>query len=346
MAPREPEAQELIEVLEPELVEEVEGEEEGPETADAWASGEPGLITAAEAVTLEAIPETPDLEVLLREEPAVISDPLRVYLRELAAAPLLTPEEEIELAQRIEAGDMEALQRFVRANLRLVVSIAKRYIGRGLSLLDLIQEGNIGLMRAVEKFDWRRGYRFSTYATWWIRQAITRAIADQGRTIRLPVHMTDSITRYHRVMTQLSQELGRPPRPEEIAEALSVQPEKIAQIVRAAQRAVSLDRPLSEEDETSLGDLIADEVSQSPEEVAEESLMRRDIHEALEVLSPRERLVLQLRYGLTDDQPRTLAEVGNMLNISRERVRQIENEALRKLRRIARERLAEYSVRL
>jgi RNA polymerase primary sigma factor len=333
----------LIEVLEPELVEETEEE---PEAPDAWEAGEPELIPAAESAALAVIPEAPELELLLREEPAVLSDPLRVYLREIAAAPLLTPEEEIELAKRIEAGDMEALQRFVRANLRLVVSIAKRYIGRGLSLLDLIQEGNIGLMRAVEKFDWRRGYRFSTYATWWIRQAITRAIADQGRTIRLPVHMTDSITRYHRVMTQLSQELGRPPRPEEIAEALSVQPEKIAQIVRAAQRTVSLDRPLGEEDETSLGDLIADEVSQSPEEIAEESLMRRDIHEALEVLSPRERLVLQLRYGLTDGQPRTLAEVGSLLNISRERVRQIENEALRKLRRIARERLAEYAARL
>lgn len=315
----------------------VEDELEQPEAEPALPEPVEPEIVEAEPVLLEE-----DLDELLREDPSVVSDPLRLYLREIAEAPLLTPEEEVELARRIKAGDMEALQRFVRANLRLVVSIAKRYVGRGLSLLDLIQEGNIGLMRAVEKFDWRRGYRFSTYATWWIRQAITRAIADQGRTIRLPVHMTDSITRYHRVVTQLTQELGRQPRPEEIAEALSVQPEKIAQIVRAAQRTVSLDRPLSEEDETSLGDLIADEVSQSPEEIAEESLMRRDILEALEALSPRERLVLQLRFGLTDGQPRTLAEVGDLLNISRERVRQIENEALRKLRRIARERLAEY----
>jgi len=318
---------------------------QGGAAFEAEATEEPSEllpdVLEPDAVELEPLSED-DLSKLLEADPSVTSDPLRLYLKEIAQAPLLTPEEEVELAKRIKEGDTEALQRFVRSNLRLVVSIAKRYVGRGLSLLDLIQEGNIGLMRAVEKFDWRRGYRFSTYATWWIRQAITRAIADQGRTIRLPVHVTDSITRYHRVMTQLSQELGRPPRPEEIAEAMSVQPEKIAQIVRAAQRTISLDRPLTEEDDTSLSDLIADEFTQSPEELAEESLMRRDIAEALEMLSPRERLVLQLRYGLTDDQPRTLAEVGELLGISRERVRQIENEALRKLRHIAKERLAEY----
>jgi RNA polymerase primary sigma factor len=312
------------------------------EASEAFAEERAIEPVEAEIVEPEALLSDAELEDLFRSDPSLASDPLRLYLRDIAEAPLLTPEEEVELAKRIKEGDTEALQRFVRSNLRLVVSIAKRYVGRGLSLLDLIQEGNIGLMRAVEKFDWRRGYRFSTYATWWIRQAITRAIADQGRTIRLPVHMTDSITRYHRTTTQLAQELGRQPTPEEIAEAMSVQPEKIAQIVRAAQRAVSLNQPLSDEDETSLGDLIADELAQSPEELAEESLMRRDIAEILEMLTPRERLVLQLRYGLSDSEPRTLAEVGDLLGISRERVRQIENEALRKLRRIARERLAEY----
>ena len=283
-----------------------------------------------------------DEQDLLLSPGVATSDAVRMYLKEIGKVPLLSPEEEIELAKRVKEGDEEAKQRLAEANLRLVVSVARKYAGRGMSLLDLIQEGNMGLMKAVEKFDYTKGFKFSTYATWWIRQAITRAIADQGRTIRLPVHVTDSITRYHRVMTQLSQELGRPPRPEEIAEAMSVQPEKIAQIVRAAQRTISLDRPLTDEDDTSLSDLIADEFTQSPEELAEESLMRRDIAEALEMLSPRERLVLQLRYGLTDDQPRTLAEVGELLGISRERVRQIENEALRKLRHIAKERLAEY----
>ena len=315
----------------------VEDELEQPEAEPALPEPVEPEIVEAEPVLLEE-----DLDELLREDPSVVSDPLRLYLREIAEAPLLTPEEEVELAKRIKAGDMEALQRFVRANLRLVVSIAKRYVGRGLSLLDLIQEGNIGLMRAVEKFDWRRGYRFSTYATWWIRQAITRAIADQGRTIRLPVHMTDSITRYHRVVTQLAQELGRQPRPEEIAEALSVQPEKIAQIVRAAQRTVSLDRPLSEEDETSLGDLIADEVSETPYEAASESMLKRDVAAALDTLTPREKLVLQLRFGLGHTHQHTLAEVGEQLQISRERVRQIENEALQKLRRLDGERLLAY----
>ncbi len=287
-----------------------------------------------------------DLDMLARFDPTVVTDPVRLYLREIAKVPLLTAEQEVELAKRVEQGDVEALQHFVRANLRLVVSIAKRYLGRGMSLLDLVQEGNLGLMRAVEKFDWTKGYRFSTYATWWIRQAISRSISDQGRTIRLPVHMADSITRYRRTLAQLTQELGRPPRPEELAEAMSIQPEKIEQIIQAAQRTISLDSPLSSEDETNLGDIIADEVSRSPQQIAEEVLLSRDVAEVLECLNPRQRLVLQLRFGLNNGTPHTLAEVGAQLNISRERVRQLENEALRKLRRVGVQRLAAYASEL
>jgi RNA polymerase primary sigma factor len=291
--------------------------------------------------------ETVDLdqewEELTKLEPSLITDPIRLYLKDIAEVPLLTADQEVELAKRIEQGDMEALQRFIRANLRLVVSIAKRYVGRGLTLLDLIQEGNIGLMRAVKKFEWRRGYRFSTYATWWIRQAITRAIADQGRTIRLPVHMTDSITRYRQTVAQLSMELDRPPHPEEIAEAMSLPPEKVDQIVRAAKRTLSLEKPVGEAQEASLGDLIADTVAKSPEEHGIEALLRRDVAEALETLTPRERLALQLRFGLGNGTPHTLAEVAEQLRISRERVRQIENEAIQKLRRSGVERLAAYA---
>src|SRR5680860_323878 len=242
-----------------------------------------------------------DLDVLQRLDPNFINDPVRLYLREIAETPLLTHVQEIDLAKRVENGDLQAVQRFVRANLRLVVSIAKRYVNRGLTLLDLIQEGNIGLMRAVQKYDWRKGFRFSTYATWWIRQAITRAIADQSRTIRLPVHMGDSISKYRKTLNLLAQDLGRQPTPEEVAEAMEVPPEKIHQIVQAAQRTISLDTP-----------------------------------------SAREKLVLQLRFGLGQGHQHTLAEVGEQLQISRERVRQIENEALQKLRRLDGDRLFAY----
>ncbi len=297
-------------------------------------------------LALEQYNSDDQLDRMAQFDPTVVTDPVRLYLRDIAKVPLLTADQEVELAKRVEQGDVDALQRFVRANLRLVVSIAKRYLGRGMSLLDLVQEGNLGLMRAVEKYDWRRGYRFSTYATWWIRQAITRAISDQGRTIRIPVHMADSITKYRRALAQLTQEFGRPPRPEELAEAMSVQPEKVEQIIQAAQRTISLDSPLSTEDETNLGDIIADEVTRSPQQMAEEVLLQRDVAEVLECLNPRQRLVLQLRFGLGNGTPHTLAEVGTQLNISRERVRQLENEALRKLRRVGVQRLAAYTAEL
>lgn len=283
-----------------------------------------------------------DLDVLQRLDPNFINDPVRLYLREIAETPLLTHQQEIELAKRVEDNDLTAVQQFVRANLRLVVSIAKRYVNRGLTLLDLIQEGNIGLMRAVQKYDWRKGFRFSTYATWWIRQAITRAIADQSRTIRLPVHMGDSISRYRKTLNQLAQQLGRQATPEEVAEAMEVAPEKIHQIVQAAQRTISLETPIGNEDDTSLGDLIADEVSETPYEAASESMLKRDVSAALSTLSSRERLVLQLRFGLGQGHQHTLAEVGEQLQISRERVRQIENEALQKLRRMDGDRLFAY----
>lgn len=283
-----------------------------------------------------------DLDVLQKLDPNFINDPVRLYLREIAETPLLTHAQEIDLAKRVEDGDLAAVQQFVRANLRLVVSIAKRYVNRGLTLLDLIQEGNIGLMRAVQKYDWRKGFRFSTYATWWIRQAITRAIADQSRTIRLPVHMGDSISRYRKTLNQLAQQMGRQPTPEEVAEEMEVAPEKIHQIVQAAQRTISLETPIGNEDDTSLGDLIADEVSETPYEAASESMLKRDVSDALDTLSARERLVLQLRFGLGQGHQHTLAEVGEQLQISRERVRQIENEALQKLRRLDGDRLLAY----
>lgn len=283
-----------------------------------------------------------DLDVLQKLDPNFINDPVRLYLREIAETALLTHDQEIDLAKRVEDGDLQAVQQFVRANLRLVVSIAKRYVNRGLTLLDLIQEGNIGLMRAVQKYDWRKGFRFSTYATWWIRQAITRAIADQSRTIRLPVHMGDSISRYRKTLNQLAQQMGRQPTPEEVAEAMEVAPEKIHQIVQAAQRTISLETPIGNEDDTSLGDLIADEVSETPYEAASESMLKRDVGAALDTLSARERLVLQLRFGLGQGHQHTLAEVGEQLQISRERVRQIENEALQKLRRLDGDRLLAY----
>jgi RNA polymerase primary sigma factor len=261
------------------------------------------------------------------------SDSLRSYLREISTQPLLNHEQEIALAQRIEQGDHEALQEMVRHNLRLVVSVAKRYVGRGLTLLDLVQEGNIGLMRAAQKYDWQTGFRFSTYATWWIRQAITRAISDQGRTIRLPVHMGEAVSRLHRTVQTLSQKLGRRPTIEEIAKEAELPEERVEIMLRMSQQTLSLDVPIGNDEDATLGDVIANKVEvDNPEKEVSAGLLRDEVAEALETLAPRERLVVDLRFGLTKPRQYTLAEVGNQLGISRERVRQIERTALRKLR--------------
>ena len=261
-----------------------------------------------------------------------IDDPVRMYLKEIGKIPLLTPEEEIELAKRMEKGDEEAKRRLAEANLRLVVSIAKRYVGRGLLFLDLIQEGNLGLIKAVEKFDYRKGYKFSTYATWWIRQAITRAIADQARTIRIPVHMVETINKLIRVSRQLVQELGREPTPEEIAKEMGISPEKVREIIKIAQEPVSLETPIGEEEDSHLGDFIEDQDAKAPAEEASHTLLREQLDEVLSTLTDREQKVLRLRFGLDDGRARTLEEVGYAFGVTRERIRQIEAKTLRKLR--------------
>lgn len=265
-------------------------------------------------------------------EGVAIDDPVRMYLKEIGRVPLLTAEEEVELAKRIEAGDEEARRRLTEANLRLVVSIAKRYVGRGMLFLDLIQEGNLGLLKAVEKFDYRKGYKFSTYATWWIRQAITRAIADQARTIRIPVHMVETINKLVRVERQLLQELGRAPVPEEIAEAMNFPVERVREIMKVAQEPVSLETPIGEEEDSHLGDFIEDEDALAPPDAASFMLLKEQLQEVLYTLAPREEKVLRLRFGIDDGRARTLEEVGQEFGVTRERIRQIEAKALRKLR--------------
>ena len=261
-----------------------------------------------------------------------IDDPVRMYLKEIGKIPLLKPHEEIEYAKRMLEGDEIAKQRLVEANLRLVVSIAKRYVGRGMLFLDLIQEGNLGLIKAVEKFDYERGFKFSTYATWWIRQAITRAIADQARTIRIPVHMVETINKLIRVSRQLLQELGRDPKPEEIAKEMDMSEEKVREIMKIAQDPVSLETPIGEEEDSHLGDFIPDEDALAPAEAAAYSLLKDQIEEVLGSLNEREQKVLKLRFGLEDGRARTLEEVGKEFDVTRERIRQIEAKALRKLR--------------
>ncbi len=259
-------------------------------------------------------------------------DPVRMYLKEIGKVPLLTPEEEIELAKRMSDGDENAKHRMTEANLRLVVSIAKRYVGRGMLFLDLIQEGNLGLIKAVEKFDYTKGYKFSTYATWWIRQAITRAIADQARTIRIPVHMVETINKTIRVSRQLLQSLGHDPSAEEIAREMDMPVEKVRDILKIAQEPVSLETPIGEEEDSHLGDFIPDEDASEPSEAASFSLLREQLEEVLDTLAPREKKVLELRFGIVDGRTRTLEEVGKEFNVTRERIRQIEAKALRKLR--------------
>lgn len=297
------------------------------EGIDVFDTTEFDVADAAESVTELG----KELESLATLEEGYLSDPVRMYLREIGRVHLLTYEEEVALAKRVEKNDKKARERLINANLRLVVSIAKKYVNRGLTLLDLIEEGNIGLMRAVVKYDWRRGYKFSTYATWWIRQAITRAIADQARTIRIPVHMVETINKFNRVSRKLMQELGREPNPEEVAIEMDVPVEKVREIIKVSQEPASLEAPVGEEEDSRLGDFIQDS-SASPTDQATQALLKDHIREMLETLSPREAKVLEYRFGLEDGKQRTLEEVGREFGVTRERIRQIEAKAIRKLR--------------
>jgi RNA polymerase primary sigma factor len=294
------------------------------------AKSENGSVEASAAAVAEPQPDQPKkIEIDLTVEPSL--DSLRLYLRSIGRVHLLTAEQEVLLARRIERGDMVAKQQMIEANLRLVVSIAKSYLGRGLTFLDLIQEGSMGLIRAVEKFDYRRGYKFSTYATWWIRQAVTRAIADKGRTIRIPVHMVEKLNKVVHVERQLVQTLGREPTPEEIALELDTTVREVRDVLRMAQQPVSLEKPIGEEEESELGDFVEDQTAESPFELAAEHLRRENLRRALAALPEREREVIEMRFGLTGERPYTLEEVGRAFNVTRERIRQIENHTLKKL---------------
>jgi RNA polymerase primary sigma factor len=295
------------------------------------AKSENGTVERAnEEAASDSQPDAPKkVEVDLTVEPSL--DSLRLYLRSIGRVNLLTAEQEVSLARRIERGDMAAKQQMIEANLRLVVSIAKSYLGRGLTFLDLIQEGSMGLIRAVEKFDYRRGYKFSTYATWWIRQAVTRAIADKGRTIRIPVHMVEKLNKVVHVERQLVQQLGREPTPEEIAAELETSVREVRDVLRMAQQPISLERPVGEEDDSELGDFVEDQTAESPFELAAEHLRRENLRRALNALPTREREVIEMRFGLTGERPYTLEEVGRAFNVTRERIRQIENHTLKKL---------------
>ncbi len=301
-----------------------------------------GAIDEEDDVPPEEIDDEEEVDIanvdLSVPDSVSIEDPVRMYLKEIGKVPLLSADEEVELAKRMELGDQEAKNKLAEANLRLVVSIAKRYVGRGMLFLDLIQEGNLGLIKAVEKFDYRKGYKFSTYATWWIRQAITRAIADQARTIRIPVHMVETINKLIRVSRQLLQELGREPTPEEIAEEMKMPVDKVREILKISQEPVSLETPIGEEEDSHLGDFIQDEQVPVPAEAAAFELLKEQLNEVLDTLTEREQKVLRLRFGLDDGKARTLEEVGRQFNVTRERIRQIEAKALRKLRHPSRSR--------
>lgn len=297
-----------------------------------------GNIDVFESVAQERDEQKPiedlekELEALTVLTEGTVSDPVRMYLKEIGRIPLLSFDQEIELAKRVEKGDEAAKQMLINSNLRLVVSIAKKYIGRGLSLLDLIQEGNQGLIRAVEKYDWRRGFKFSTYATWWIRQSVTRAIADQARTIRIPVHMVENINRFLRASRKLMQELGREPTPEEVAKVLGIEPDKALEIIKISQNPASLEAPVGDEEDSRLGDFIHDTSAPTLFDSASRELLKEQVDQVLGTLSDRERRVLEERFGLKDGRPKTLEEVGRMFAVTRERIRQIEAKALRKLR--------------
>ena len=320
-----------------EILDEIENIELSPEQIEK-------IYEVIESMGIEVIGMTPGSKEEVEEEEEevevdlsvpegiAIDDPVRMYLKEIGKVPLLSSEEEVSLAQRIEEGDQVAKKKLAEANLRLVVSIAKRYVGRGMMFLDLIQEGNLGLIKAVEKFDYRKGYKFSTYATWWIRQAITRAIADQARTIRIPVHMVETINKLIRVQRQLLQELGRDPFPEEISKVMDLPVEKVREIQKIAQEPVSLETPIGEEEDSHLGDFIPDEDAPAPAEAAAFTMLKEQLINVLDTLTPREEKVLRLRFGLDDGRARTLEEVGKEFNVTRERIRQIEAKALRKLR--------------
>ncbi|MFZ5946078.1 MAG: RNA polymerase sigma factor RpoD [Bacillota bacterium] len=338
-----------------EIMDALQGVELSPDQIDEVYEhlGTMGIEIAAEDTSLDQLNVDVDVDVdvvaehedeedveldLSIPEGVGIDDPVRMYLKEIGRVPLLSAEEEVELAKRMEKGDEEAKRRLAEANLRLVVSIAKRYVGRGMLFLDLIQEGNLGLIKAVEKFDFRKGFKFSTYATWWIRQAITRAIADQARTIRIPVHMVETINKLIRVSRHLLQELGREPSPDEIAKEMDIPVERVREIMKIAQEPVSLETPIGEEEDSHLGDFIEDEDAPAPAEAASYILLKEQLEGVLDTLTPREEKVLRLRFGLDDGRSRTLEEVGQEFGVTRERIRQIEAKALRKLRHPSRSR--------
>ena len=314
-----------------EIMDEIEQIDLGPEQIEK-------IYEVLESMGIEVQGATNDIDIVEEEidlsvpEGIAIDDPVRMYLKEIGKVPLLSSEEEMELAKQIEEGSQYAKKKLAEANLRLVVSIAKRYVGRGMLFLDLIQEGNLGLIKAVEKFDFRKGFKFSTYATWWIRQAITRAIADQARTIRIPVHMVETINKLIRVQRQLLQELGRDPFPEEISKVMDLPVEKVREIQKIAQEPVSLETPIGEEEDSHLGDFIPDDDAPAPAEAAAFTMLKEQLINVLDTLTPREEKVLRLRFGLDDGRARTLEEVGKEFNVTRERIRQIEAKALRKLR--------------